>query len=717
LALAGAAALATAVLQPVAVASGAPAPRSPADVATEADGCPTAANLPVDGDVVHCSGWSVSFVQQQQPSGDGCVTKLYMLVPLSKDLNSWGQYVALWTPPPENHQKGPWVFTSGTGGPYTPPEGWSTTEITPQTTTLPTYYTVPKGYGAWFVGLGGGSSGGCSPAPTGSAVAYVMTVQQHVHSLSGQVTVSGSTQPAPGITVSADCGGGATTDSNGDYSFLVNKGRCTVAPQLGAGEVAVPAQRVVDVGDSDVTGVDFQVPCSAVSTGPGGAGGDRQRQAGARFPAAISSAACLQVFIKIVGPIPNVGTRSGLSVDNYVHDDGPVNFTRLAGAAAKATPLVEAASTGQQCVSGCANILITVVNKATHKPAANAHVNVELGAIDTDGFPNLHQQGTQFLCVQTDKPEQDCGTSLDSLPLDGNGQVRLLYWAPGELVPAHVELYAQACTASACLLKRAESKITVYPYRIYHYDGELSPETVVALVRMVECHGCFDIASHAAEQGLEATAEAWMELLEVQSHAVELALGPLGFAVAFTILDLAHARSELLEEAGLRGAFFDATGLAEAGLYGDSATSAFAKALSPGDAVYMDDQVLDVGTTLTLPRGWLWQLGEQLAEKYPGQFDTVAGVKPEPLDLSVYETSYCSQYVKPAFHSLGKEAQCGPGYGSASSPNIHTDLCIFISQLVNPTCGIPYDAPVWVVGQEAVDKKLHHPDALDTSLP
>ncbi len=447
---------------------------------------------------------------------------------------------------------------------------------------------------------------------------------------------------------------------------------------------------------------------------PAGTGGNGPSRADADLtPASALAAACLQVFIKIVGPIPNVGTRSGMSVDSYAPDDGPVNFTKLTGSA-KATPLVGAGSTGQQCVSGCANILIKVVNKATKKPATNTEVDVSLGPIDTGEAPALHQQGTQFLCPQTDSSAQQCGTSLDGLKTDEKGYVRLLYWAPGELVAAHVELYAQACTPAACALKRAKSKITVYPYRIFHYQGELKPETVAALVEMVREEGHFDVASHAAEFGLEAVAKAWIDLLGVESHVVELVLGPIGFAVAFTLIDLAHATSELLEEAGLRGAFFDASGLSEAGLK----TSEFAKVFGPGDAVYMESQVLNVGKVFTLSSGWLWQLAQKLAKEYPFHtFHTVTDVKPEPLDLSVYETSYCSQYVNPTFHSLGEEAHCGPGYGSVHSPNIRTDLCIYITQLGSPTCGIQYDAPIWVVSQKGLDEHLHHAGALDTSLP
>jgi hypothetical protein len=545
------------------------------------------------------------------------------------------------------------------------------------------------------------------------------------YDISGTVTGPGG-KPVVGVVIDVRDANGvlvasATTDGDGHYQTIeLDPATYLVAPATDRKAFSPNALQVSLVSSSAT--VNFTKGCpsgpptpSTTRTGlPAGTGSNGPRRADAALTHAASSAACLQVYIKIVGPIPNVGTRSGLSVDNYAPDDGPVNFTKLTGSVA-ATPLVGAASTGQQCVSGCANILITVVNKVTHQPATNAEVNVELGAIDTGKAPALYQQGTQFLCLQADGPVQHCGTSLDGLKTDDKGHVRLLYWAPGELVSAHVELYAQACTASACALKRAKSKITVYPYRIFHYQGELSPKTVQDLVEMVQSARHFDIISHAAEFGLEAAVKAWMELLSVESHVVELVLGPIGFLVAFTVIDLAHATSELLEEAELRGAFFDASGLSEAGLK----TSAFAKVLAPGDANYFESQVLDGGKLFTLGSGWLWELAEQLAKEYGCcAYRTQTSLfKPEPLDLSVYETSYCSQYSNQEFHSMGEEAHCGPGYGSLHSPNITTDLCISISQLGKPTCGIQYDAPIWVVSQEGVDKDLHHPAALDTSLP
>ena len=490
--------------------------------------------------------------------------------------------------------------------------------------------------------------------------------------------------------------------SSGGYTITFVLAPCSGGVASAAGSSSAPAG-----SDGATDGAASEVGSSSEAPSPPFGETDSPRRAGATFIPAVASAACLQVFIKIVGPIPSIGTRSGLSVDNYVPSDGPMNFTKLLPATEEPTPLVAIHQAGQQCLSGCANILITVLNKVTHLAAADTHVNVQLGAIDTAS--PTYEQGRQFLCVQTgDFQHQECGTSLDHLDVDNNGRVRLLYWAPGEVSTAHVELYAQACTPSVCALKRSEQVITVEPYRIYHYQGELSAETVAALVEMARSEGYFNIASHAVEQGLEASAEGWTELLGVESHAVKLALGPLGFGVAFALIELAHATSELLEEVGLRGAFFDASGLSEAGLYAVNDPSPFAKVLAPGDAVYFEDLVLLGGKVLTLPSGWLWELAEQLAKEYPYHtFHTLTDVKPEPLSLSVYEVSYCKQ-----------DAVCGPGYSALHSPDLRPDLCVYISQLdADLTCGIYYDAPIWVVSQEGLDKDLHKQPALDTSPP
>ena len=65
--------------------------------------------------------------------------------------------------------------------------------------------------------------------------AWAVTYKREV---GGQVTVAGSAAPAPGITMNACCpsGGTTTTDTNGYYEFLLDKGPCTIAPQLKPGD-------------------------------------------------------------------------------------------------------------------------------------------------------------------------------------------------------------------------------------------------------------------------------------------------------------------------------------------------------------------------------------------------------------------------------------------------------------------------------------------------
>ena len=117
----------------------------------------------------------------------------------------------------------------------------------------------------------------------------------------------------------------------------------------------------------------------------------------------------LKVFIKIVGPIANVGTRSGLAVNDDDPKDGPVHFTVPIGSTTE-TEYAEANEAGQKCESGCANLLVTVINQQTGKPAANATVNADLGQIDTAGSPNLDQIGhSSSACNPTARPLPPAG--------------------------------------------------------------------------------------------------------------------------------------------------------------------------------------------------------------------------------------------------------------------------------------------------------------------
>lgn len=86
-------------------------------------------------------------------------------------------------------------------------------------------------------------------------------ILDHGYEVSGTITMAGSGDPAPDVTVEAKCasGGTTTTDKNGDYNFILDQGQCTIAPEAPAGETSDPETHVVDVGDENIDGVDFDL--------------------------------------------------------------------------------------------------------------------------------------------------------------------------------------------------------------------------------------------------------------------------------------------------------------------------------------------------------------------------------------------------------------------------------------------------------------------------
>ncbi|HTV10674.1 MAG TPA: carboxypeptidase-like regulatory domain-containing protein [Acidimicrobiales bacterium] len=101
---------------------------------------------------------------------------------------------------------------------------------------------------------------GTSPFGSWSSCGMVY-VLDHGWEVSGTVTIAGSGDPAEGVTVDAKCpsGGSTTTDKNGQYNFILDRGQCTIAPEAPAGETATPDNRVVNVGGEDIEGVDFEL--------------------------------------------------------------------------------------------------------------------------------------------------------------------------------------------------------------------------------------------------------------------------------------------------------------------------------------------------------------------------------------------------------------------------------------------------------------------------
>jgi hypothetical protein len=460
-----------------------------------------------------------------------------------------------------------------------------------------------------------------------------MTVSQKVHTVSGQLTISGSTQPAPGITVSADCssGGTTTTDSNGDYSFLLDKGVCTIAPQLKDGEQPIPTSRTVDVGDSDITGVDFAIPEG------------------------------LKIFVK-----PLEALRSGLAYHPVRYKTYLVDFTTRGDLSDPDAPLVT-------CESGCVDLLVHVIDEATHeapKPFATVTASLgdlELGEQSWDGrsfTPPSYGVGT--LCtVNAAGLDQQCGQSLENLQTDSDGLIRLRYWAPGVMadskapltITASCEWSAPFCVSAA---KTSHTTLTTQPYEIYQHDAQLSADTLSELSAWAGGANKFNEVLEQTHTTYDALAKALAALAQFElkaAHAVKETLEDVENVEPLTVLIGAALKFDEAQEAvAMFAEFMDAAGLSPFGLgappFEASATG------NPGGLF-----VKQLMSLLALPEilkeqigngGFWWASAQDVQHAIDeGRFDPS---DPDwSLDVSVYEVSHCDTQA----------GTCGPGYGNS----------------------------------------------------
>ena len=482
-----------------------------------------------------------------------------------------------------------------------------------------------------------------------------------------------------------------TTDANGDYGAEVKPGRYTVSVG-GGGAHATRCSPGSAGGEScslnlarDDGRADFTV-CSAAD-------------ANDLATAAAGSSACpLKVFVKVVGPIPNVGTRSGLAVDNLFPSQGPVNFTT--GSFPKVdNGITEPFTLGQQCRSGCANLLVTVVDPSTHKPPdPAAKVTARLDQIDTQDAPALHQQGSQFLCTQSeDVATRRCGTELTDLPTDSTGHVHLLYWAPGEMVKAHTTVKVEAeatCAPSSCSAGHrtgsGEAKVTVKPYVIYTSDGTLSKEMVRYLIGIARDRGLAVLGSASAHKFLEVALEVLHEQELIAARAVQIVSGPLGYGVILAS-EFGVAWTEYKEEQAIIAEFMEKIELRGTGLDDEPFERKIPIDLN---GVFAQDILGGAASVLHFQAGGiLWTLGKVLAEQLTHlKRDKVV---PEHVGLSVYETSSCNE----------RDPTCGPGY--VFSPGIKPRLCFhfdFSNSLPggdyeDTHCIFQYDPVGWIPAQ------------------
>ncbi|MGO9790787.1 MAG: hypothetical protein ACLP8S_15230 [Solirubrobacteraceae bacterium] len=432
-------------------------------------GCPAAAGKPpVRGS--HCVPVPVSMIQDESfGPGATCGQAVFMQVPLLKGIAEYG---ALWT----NINKGatPWLFTAtggrhGSGsGPYGE-EQYSTTALTPQNTGVNVNYKVPKGNGAWFVAAGGGPAP-CDLRP-GTAVAWAWTAR---YSVTGSVTIAGSGGVAvPNVRVLASCasGGATTTDSLGDYEFVLDRGPCTIAPQLPGGKKSSPQQRSLNVTHS-FSNVDFQAPCNAI----GGTAADVASAAAAR------SACKLDVSVKFAPSTPHAG----------LVDDTSQNKPSF-WAAGTSLDSQQAGS----CLSGCVDLLVTVTDDLTHLPVEGATVNAVVDPMRTVSgtstiyapYPTGIDPGFGFLCSPSPTGNSTtCGNATSATLKSGvtgqqtdvNGHVLLRYWAPGLAsnngpgggAVVYLKVLAKkSCSSSSCPRRQMSGqyagRFNVFPRELY----------------------------------------------------------------------------------------------------------------------------------------------------------------------------------------------------------------------------------------------------------
>jgi hypothetical protein len=342
------------------------------------------------------------------------------------------------------------------------------------------------------------------------------------------------------------------------------------------------------------------------------------------------------------------------------------------------------------CLSGCVKVTATVTNSQGN-PVADASIDASVTPI-SDGlapYPSGAKPGPGYLCSAS-KPT-DCGSSgeISDQTTDGNGQVSLLYWAPGVTAnteTAQITIKATGPCGSGCTPGRQPTgentmPVTVKSHMVYQADMDVPKELAETLADWADDLSWLKIGkSEARSTVMEKLIKKAAEYLTEEDEIVEKVEGGAGALIGGVEQMLGIARATQLQWIFLSGFKVSPTGLGQSP-NGDVVSTKPARAFE--DVWIKQGNIMRIGSV-----GLLWQLAlDELDAKDKGPLTN------QNAHLNVFEVSYCTQGM-----------ECGPGYHDRPGIAPYLDFEMTVGEHDQTIMGyqqvaFPYNARAWFLTQ------------------
>jgi hypothetical protein len=395
----------------------------------------------------------------------------------------------------------------------------------------------------------------------------------------------------------------------------------------------------------------------------------------------------LKVFVRVLQPI-----RSGLALDTLDPSEGSVNFT-IPSYSKSGSVYGEAGEAAQRCMSGCANLLVRVIDPKRHKPVKGASVTVSVDPVD-----HVKGAGHEFVCTSSDPTKLRCGaTALSGLTTDANGQLHLIYWAPSVVQVEKTTLTVSARARTYPRPGATTTPLTIKPYLIYDKLATFSALEVRELIETARSGIPSSVMSHYLEEPFKSLLEhsfAWLANDENLAAAAFTTTAERLTTPIFLSVEIAHLGIELVEQEKLIDVFLEAFDLPA---YGLERSAHEPRADGRVAGTFSDDILHGLWIPAHLRTGGLiWNFAQHLS-----QVMSPAHAHEQSLQLQIYEVSYCDE--ADALH-------CGPGFRTADG--IHPKLCfLFTTDDLSPNfldyfCLNQYDPLAFVEKQDNLKGRI-----------